>query len=272
MKRLFCFITTFLIFAVSIKAQKAASVSLDWGSEFMNSVIERNSETEVASKSNTKDAFIAYRVLTDVGKSITYIGGGMAYAGAAYLLMLSYDHRIDPVYGLAAIVGIAGFAYGGIAALCGMSVWTPGEIVLRSNGKVPVNYAHEDKRGLGVLLDISTGYTDSVCPKIAVGYNFNKHLFMGIGTSYNIYFKRTENTKDILPVYIKTEITIGSHAVAPYIDVDLGVDALDGSFYYSTGMGARYRLSSHQNSLSVGTFVEACNKLQTIGIRLSYSF
>lgn len=272
MKCLFCFITTFLFFVTSIKGQYINSTALEKDSDTASSEMYMSTLTDKYVSLEKGNDYKVYRILTDVGKSITYIGGGMAYAGAAYLLMLSYDHRIDPAYGLAAIVGIAGFAYGGIFALCGMSVWTPGEIVLRCNGKVPVNYAHEDKRGLGVLFDIAAGYKDSVCPKLAVGYNFNKHLFMGIGASYNIYFIRTESSYDILPVYLKTRVTIGSHAVAPYIDVDLGVDALDGSFYYSTGMGARYRLSSHQNSLSAGTFMEACNKLHTIGIRLSYSF
>lgn len=273
MKRLFCFITTFLTFFTSIRAQQSSSIDWECDGDFMLSEInDSNPIVYSSSDPENNNDYKAFRVLTDVGKSITYFGAGLAYAGAAYLAMLSHDHRIDSVYGLAAIVGIAGFAYGGIATLGGITLWLPGEGMLRKNGCLPAEYSQEDKKGFGVLLDFANGLKDSVSAQIALGYNFNKHLFMGVGASYNFYFKRNENTRNILPVYFRTRLTVWSHAVAPYIDVDLGVDALDGSFFYSTSMGVRYRLSSHQNALYVGSFVDACKNMSSAGLKLGYSF
>ena len=248
MKHLVCLIATFFILVSSASARDSSNVS------------------------SNENGRIAARVLTDVGKSITYLGGSVVYCSAAYIAMMKYDSRVDNAYGVGVILGIAGLAYGGIAALCGLPFWIPSEIVLRTNGQSPYSYSDEKKKGFGVLLDVGITFGDMIAPKLALGYNFSQHVFLGMGASYNIFLTRTEKTKDILPVYLKSRFVIGSYLVSPYVDLDLGADALDGSFYYSTGMGVRYRLSQKQNALLGGFYAEACRNYSTMGFRLSYSF
>ena len=113
MKHLICLIATFFILVSSASARDSSNVS------------------------SNENGRIAARVLTDVGKSITYLGGSVVYCSAAYIAMMKYDSRVDNAYGVGVILGIAGLAYGGIAALCGLPFWIPSEIVLRTNGQSP---------------------------------------------------------------------------------------------------------------------------------------
>ena len=64
MKHLICLIATFFILVFSASARDSLNVS------------------------SNENERIAARVLTDVGKSITYLGGSVVYCSAAYIAMM----------------------------------------------------------------------------------------------------------------------------------------------------------------------------------------
>ena len=209
--------------------------------------------------------------MTDVGKSVTFIGCSFVYTATAYLASMKLDTRHDSgqIFG-GIFVSAIGLGYGAIIAGVGLLSWIPGEVILSTNGLAPIRYIEDKTKRLEVMLDVS--YANALMAETAVGYNFSRHFFLGAGASYNYHFTRTETTHDYLPVFVRGRMTVGSHLVRPYFDVDLGVDALDGSLYYSTGMGAKWRLSSNQNFITLGTSMNACAHSLDLQLRLGYIF
>ncbi len=252
MRRLFCILTTLLVFVSAAGAQETDVVS---------------DSTDVVSVNNFNYA----RVMTDVGKSVTFIGCSFAYTASAYLMSMKFDTRLEAgqIFG-GVFLSAIGLGYGAIIAGVGLLSWIPGEVILSTNGLAPTRYTEDKAKRLEVMLDVS--YANALMAETAVGYNFSRHFFLGAGASYNYHFTRTETTHDYLPVFVRGRVTIGSHLVRPYFDVDLGVDALDGSFYYSTGMGAKWRLSSNQNFITLGTSMNACAHSSDVQFRLGYIF
>ncbi len=252
MKRLFCILTTLFLLISFANAQQVPSES---------------DSTIVAPAKNLNYA----RVMTDVGKSVTYLGCGFVYVGGAYLAMIKFDKRLEPAQIFGGIFfSIAAIGYGSIIGAVGLIGWIPGEIILSSNGLAPTRYVEEKAKRFELMLNAS--YVDALTAESVLGYNISSHLFIGAGASYSYHFTRGENTHDYLPVFLRSRVTIGSHLVRPYFDFDLGVDTLDGSFYYSTGMGAKWRLSSKQNYITLGTYMNACDNTSDIQIKLGYIF
>ncbi len=252
MKRLLCILTTLLLLVSFANAQQVSPES---------------DSTVVAPVKNLNYA----RVMTDVGKSITYVGCGFAYVGGAYLAMIKFDKRLEPAQVFGGIfLSIAAIGYGSIIGAAGLLAWIPGEIILSSNDSAPTRFLDDKAKRFEIMLNLS--YFDALTAESVLGYNFSRHFFVGAGASYSYHFTRTESTHDYLPVFMRSRVTLGSHLVRPYFDFDLGVDALDGSFYYSTGMGAKWRLSSKQNFITLGTYMNACENTSDIQIKLGYIF
>lgn len=208
--------------------------------------------------------------IENVGKGITYTGLSVVYTGLAYLCCLSVDKRIDVFYGFKPIFAIAGAGYGGLVALSSaLLLWLPSEIVLSVNGASLTDYSEEQKRGFGLILDASCGTQYYLGARVMAGYNFSKNFFMGLGAAYNVGLREYDCT---LPLFVTSKISFGSKAVSPYLEFNVGCDVLDRSLYYRTGMGSRYRLSSKQNSLNIGTYFESSSTYSSGGLSLSYSF
>ena len=264
MKRLFLIFTTLFVAAFAARAQEPVSVA-------DSVVVSVTPSVSVNSEDNSSNNFKYARVMTDVGKSVTFIGCSFVYTAAAYLTSMKLDTRHDSgqIFG-GIFVSAIGLGYGAIIAGVGLLSWIPGEIILSTNGLAPTRYTEDKTKRLEVMLDVS--YANALMAETAVGYNFSRHFFLGAGASYNYHFTRTETTHDYLPVFVRGRVTVGSHLVRPYFDVDLGVDALDGSLYYSTGMGAKWRLSSNQNFITLGTSMNACAHSLDLQLRLGYIF
>ena len=264
MKRLFLILTTLFVAAFAAKAQEPVS-------DADSVVVSVTPSVSAITEDNSSNNFNYARVMTDVGKSVTFIGCSFVYTAAAYLTSMKLDTRHDSgqIFG-GIFVSAIGLGYGAIIAGAGLLSWIPGEIILSTNGLAPTRYTDDKTKRLEVMLDVS--YANALMAETAVGYNFSRHFFLGAGASYNYHFTRTETTHDYLPVFVRGRVTVGSHLVRPYFDVDLGVDALDGSLYYSTGMGAKWRLSSNQNFITLGTSMNACAHSLDLQLRLGYIF
>ena len=243
MKRIACLLTFLLLTITTSFAQNPA----------LDDTYESTTSYKVAN------------VLVDVGETVSYSGAALAISSFAFLMSLKYDSRLPDSAGIAAIVAAAGMIYGGIGILAGLPFYAPGRIMLAANGSTVRRYSDEELKGFGMLLELD--YFSENClpsPRIAAGYNFSKHIFMGMGA--------TTNYKDQLPVYLASRFSIGSTDVCPYLDINLGVNALDTSFYYSLGAGSRFRLSAKQNALCAGFYTEACSGSSSMGVKLAYSF
>ena len=264
MKRLFLILTTLFFAAFAAKAHEPVS-------DTDTLVVSVTPSVSVNPERTPSSNFNYARVMTDAGKSVTFIGCSFVYTAAAYLTSMKLDTRHDSgqIFG-GIFVSAIGLGYGAIIAGVGLLSWIPGEVILSTNGLAPIRYIEDKTKRLEVMLDVS--YANALMAETAVGYNFSRHFFLGAGASYNYHFTRTETTHDYLPVFVRGRVTVGSHLVRPYFDVDLGVDALDGSLYYSTGMGAKWRLSSNQNFITLGTSMNACAHSLDLQLRLGYIF
>lgn len=255
MKRIICIIATIFLCFTGLKAQESGAVTTG-------------------------------RVLTDVGKSVTYISSGVALTGATMLgATLIYNaqqpdgtNNVGEAIGtvVRAVVGAAAMGVGAIGALAGAVIWTPGEIILHVNGESPYTYENEQLRGFGMNLDLGGSLGASLYPRITAGYNFSKAFFLGAGTSYNINLNRNQRGFDMLPVFATMRVNIGKTAVTPYWDLDCGVDVLNKcKFYMATSLGVRYRLSEKQNSIVAGTYSEIFSShpgAMLMGLKVGYSF
>lgn len=243
MKRVLCLVTALLLAFLPSYAQSAE----------LHQDYENSTSYQVAN------------VLVDIGETVSYSGAALAISSFAFLMSIKYDSRLPENAGIAAIVAAAGLIYGGIGILAGLPFYVPGKIMLVANGSSGRKFSEEELRGFGMLLDVD--YLADNClptPRVAAGYNFSKHVFLGLGA--------TTNYTNQIPVYLASRFTIGSTDVCPYLDINLGVNALDTSLYYSVGGGSRFRLSSKQIALCAGFYMEACSGSSSLGLKLAYSF
>ena len=243
MKRIACLLTFLLLTFTASFAQK---VNLD----------------------DTYESTTSYKlanVLVDVGKTVTYSGAALALSSFAFLMSIKYDSRLPESAGFGALVAAAGLIYGGIGVLAGLPFYAPGKIMLAANGSSERNYRDEELKGFGMLLELDQLADNCLpTPRIAAGYNFSRHFFLGLGA--------TTNYESSIPLYLASRITIGSSEVCPYIDMGAGLNLMDQSLYYYFGGGSRFRLSSAQNALCAGFYTEACSGSSSMGVKLAYSF
>lgn len=248
MKRIFSFVTTFFVCALmsaNIHAQEPSTVS-------------------------------AGSVISDTGKALTFVSGGFVIASATSFVdshLRTVTGNGDFGTGLNQIFSIILMAYGGIGMLAGGAMWLTGDLVMRLNGDASLSFGNENCRGFGMIMDLGYSTPVSISPRMALGYNFSKHVFVGAGAAGYVNMSADRRPYHSLPIFAMGRFTFGSRLVSPYVDVNVGADSFNSfKLFYSTGGGARFRLSERQDALSLGMSYESSPVDHVMSVRLSYIF
>ncbi len=243
--------------------------------------------TVVQAQFQDKDMRLAEPIETnfcyDFGQGMTYMGGSFAVFGAGVLAAQYFHDRIYPDdnpatsgTSLLPFFGYVGLFTGGILAGIGTLFWYKGN--KRLDNQDGLQYIG-DPEGFATRFSLAGGIAHPISLNLVRGYQFNHHLFFGVGAGLQCF------NKPAIPVYINLEYTPLKRRITPYMSGKLGGNFLfsDSSErdrmvvgYAGAEVGTRIRhrtKDAGKGDWSLAIFVETSESLGgNIGLNFGYSF
>ena len=178
---------------------------------------------------------------------------------------------------LAPFVYIAGF----YCVLTGAALVIAG-IPLTVAGKAKMSFgdwrdSRYQSRGMGIILEGGYYVPDVLQARIAAGYHFGPHIFLGGGIAPGFWLDKSSyydgGPSFSLPLFADFRWSFADRITSPYLGVSAGIELIDPSPYLAADLGIRIRTSSTgTRSFWTSLSGEVAGDYARVGLKMGYSF
>lgn len=220
-----------------------------------------------------------------VGKSLVTAGGITAAVGGG-IMYLATSPVLNPpaVEGqyhenmLTPIVYIAGFycvLTGAAVVIAGIPLTVAGKAKMGCDGDWrDVRYP---ARGMGIILEGGYYVPDVLQARVAAGYHFGPHIFLGGGIAPGFWLDKSSHYDGgpslSLPLYADFRWSFANRITTPYLGVSAGMEMMEPSPYLAADLGIRIRTSSTSTrSFWSSLSGEVAGGYARVGLKMGYSF